>query len=403
MRIGVYIEGNPQAGGGFTHQLNMLRLLGQNISNDHEIRVFCLGSATELTGQLDNFRIIFIKQRFWKELKRLIARQKWAHRINGIPFLSKILQSPMESVFVEHNVDLVYFPCPSVVALELSKVNYIFTVWDLCHLNQPEFPEVRLDNEFERREDLLKRSTMKAVSIITDSESGKEQLVFSYQLDTERVVAIPFLPSIYAQDFTAIPGREEDVLLKYHIRTPYIFYPAQFWAHKNHVYLLSAIRHLHEDHDLNLQAVFSGVDKGNLQHVLDRAEELGITDSVNCIGFADDRDMPYLYKGALALTMPTYFGPTNIPPLDAFALGCPVCYSDLPGFKAELGDAAFYMDLSDPDSLVRILLDLINQPKVAEEKIRLGQEHVSRWGDQHCWQRLNALLTKYEQKQVCWK
>ena len=113
--------------------------------------------------------------------------------------------------------------------------------------------------------------------------------------------------------------------------------------------------------------------------------------------------MPYLYQGALALTMPTYFGPTNIPPLEAFALGCPVCYSDLPAFRSQVGDAAFFMDLADPDSLADILLDLYKQPEIAEEKIRLGKEHIARWGDWQFIEKLDALLTEYERKQACWK
>ena len=47
-----------------------------------------------------------------------------------------------------------------------------------------------------------------------------------------------------------------------------------------------------------------------------------------------------LYTEALALVMPTYFGPTNLPPLEAFQTGTPVLYSDLPGMREQVGDAA---------------------------------------------------------------
>jgi glycosyltransferase involved in cell wall biosynthesis len=38
--------------------------------------------------------------------------------------------------------------------------------------------------------------------------------------------------------------------------------------------------------------------------------------------------------------MPSYFGSTNLPPLEAVSLGCPVIYSDLPEFREQMGDAA---------------------------------------------------------------
>ena len=51
--------------------------------------------------------------------------------------------------------------------------------------------------------------------------------------------------------------------------------------------------------------------------------------------------------------MPTYFGPTNIPPLEAFSLNVPVCYSDLDGLREQVGEAAFLMNLKNPESLAR--------------------------------------------------
>jgi len=403
MRIGVYVEGNAREGGGFTHQLNVLKLIGRNINKNHEFIVFCVDSEIEQAAKSEELTTVFMNQGFWRKLRRLLSRQRWIYRISSIPFLSKIVLSPMESVFAQFKIDLVFFPRPSATALELSRHNYIFTVWDLCHLEHPEFPEVRSNREFERREEIYKRATKKAVSVIVDSDFGKKLLTQKYQLQPERVIAMPFLPSMYTQNFTSIPGRHQEILLKYGIKLPYIFYPAQFWAHKNHVYLLKAMQRLRERNGLEIQAVFSGTDQGNQQHVLEKASEFGVTHLVNCIGFADDDHMPYLYQGALALTMPTYFGPTNIPPLDAFALGCPVCYSDLPAFRAQVGAAAFFMDLADPDSLADILLDLYMQPKIAEEKIRLGKEYIERWDDWQFFEKLDALFTEYERKQACWK
>ena len=63
------------------------------------------------------------------------------------------------------------------------------------------------------------------------------------------------------------------------------------------------------------------------------------------LGLVPDEDIPALYEGALALVMPAYYGPTNLPPLEAVTLGCPVIYSDLPGCREQMGDAALYCDL----------------------------------------------------------
>ena len=49
--------------------------------------------------------------------------------------------------------------------------------------------------------------------------------------------------------------------------------------------------------------------------------------------------------------MPTYFGPTNIPPIEAITLSVPIIYSDIPGAKEQLGSAAIYVDLKKVDEL----------------------------------------------------
>jgi glycosyltransferase involved in cell wall biosynthesis len=40
------------------------------------------------------------------------------------------------------------------------------------------------------------------------------------------------------------------------------------------------------------------------------------------------------------LRYPSFFGAENLPPLEAFALGCPVIAADMPGAREQLGDAA---------------------------------------------------------------
>ena len=50
--------------------------------------------------------------------------------------------------------------------------------------------------------------------------------------------------------------------------------------------------------------------------------------------------------------MPSYFGPTNLPPIEAFKLGVPVFYPDLPGMREYVGNAAILIDLNNPKSFV---------------------------------------------------
>ena len=74
---------------------------------------------------------------------------------------------------------------------------------------------------------------------------------------------------------------------------------------------------------------------------------MNLENKVRFAGFVDDEELPFLYSQSIALVMPTYFGPTNIPPLEAFKINVPVLYSDLPGLRDQVGKAAMLIDLKN--------------------------------------------------------
>jgi glycosyltransferase involved in cell wall biosynthesis len=158
------------------------------------------------------------------------------------------------------------------------------------------------------------------------------------------------------------PLRRQEVTDAYGLVAPYVFYPAQFWAHKNHRYIVAALNEMRKRYGWCPQAVFCGGDRGTLQATLEYAQTLGVRDKIIYCGFVPSADIPYLYTGALALVMPTYFGPTNIPPVEAASLGVPVCYSDLPSFREQMADRASYVDLTRPGSLADTLETLRREP-----------------------------------------
>ena len=87
----------------------------------------------------------------------------------------------------------------------------------------------------------------------------------------------------------------EGVLSKYGIPGGYLFFPAQFWPHKNHVGLLLAVKLLREKHGLRFPVVFVGSDPGNRQYVQDLTEELGLSSQVHFLGFVPQKDLVGLY------------------------------------------------------------------------------------------------------------
>ena len=393
MKIGVVFDGDLQVGGGFQYQRTVLNLI-RDLKDKYEFVVFTFSPENEKYLRTMEFKTIILKRKILDKIKRLTLR------LDSFSFLlTKVnLVCDFEKHLEQEDIDLVYFLQPSGLALDLIKHNYIITVWDLCHRDYPEFPEVNFNKEFEKREFIYTRALKKGVAIISDSETGKQNIISRYGIDPDRVYVLPFLPSTNVYTRNDINVKE-----KYRITTGYyIYYPAQFWAHKNHVYIIDSIALL-KNKGIYLTAVFSGSDKGNLNHVLEYAKKKRVIDLIKYIGFVPDEDIYSLYKNALALVMPTYFGPTNIPPLEAFAIGTPVIYPDLPGLKEQVGDAALLVDLNKPETLATHLENLMNSEKLRQELIEKGRNRLNEIKSMDRISILENIFSGYEAKLKCWK
>jgi glycosyltransferase involved in cell wall biosynthesis len=142
------------------------------------------------------------------------------------------------------------------------------------------------------------------------------------------------------------------------VKGEFLFYPAQFWSHKNHVLLLRLLVALKREYGYAPQLVLTGSDKplfdsasvGNKAFVEHCAVGLSLQEQVIFAGFVSQEDLISLYQQAVALVFPSFFGPENIPPLEAFALGCPVIASRIPGSEDQMGDAALLVDPTDPEA-----------------------------------------------------
>jgi glycosyltransferase involved in cell wall biosynthesis len=320
------------------------------------------------------------------------------------PLFSKFFRfflpyTSFERHLLDCNVDLVYFLSPTSMANNLEKINYITTVWDLSHRDDPEFPEVRWSRQFEIRDNNYKSILPRAVAVLVDSDLGKTNLCNRYCIDQERVYVMPFEASVFSKKSSINIVNVKNI---YSIEYDYIYYPAQFWPHKNHVYILDGLRLLEHHYSIKLNVIFSGADYGNEDHVKKHAHLLGLEDRVIFTGFVDLGVMPQLYKQSVAMVMPTYFGPTNLPPLEAFQLGVPVLYSDLPGLRDQVGDAALLMDLNNPMSMALHLYNLVTDGQLRNNMIMAGENRINYLASIDRVSILMDIINKFSHKRRCW-
>ena len=71
--------------------------------------------------------------------------------------------------------------------------------------------------------------------------------------------------------------------------------------------------------------------------------------------------------------MPTFSGPTNIPPWEAFKLKVPVFYSDIHNIRKVYKDAVYYIDPFNPETLVKGFLELTKDEEKKTELLSKGE------------------------------
>lgn len=402
MNLAVIFEQESQAGGGY-HQAITACLLARKLPADLcRVQFYSTlpsGVAALAAHGIDAhlLRLGAVSRqeiKAWATLGSTQIGSKWLRRLRGAP--------PLEKRFSTSGTDLVYFTSPSPLARGLGKLNYMTTIWDIAHRDEPEFPEIREPGISEGRERLYRDASAKACGIFVDSAMGKDRLIELYGAAADRIHILPFAPSpSVANDLVIAPG--EPLASMYNIDFEYVFYPANFWSHKNHVYILQALKLIAEQRPGRLGAVFCGADKGNQSYVEKVARLLGVADRVRFLGLVDDAELPGLYRSALALVMPSYFGPTNIPPLEAFHLGVPVIYSDKKGFREQVGEAALLVDLEDPGTLARAIVRLQDEGSLRVHLVSAGKSQLASLASDDRLGTLAAAVRRFKTRRLCWE
>ncbi len=395
MKIIAVIDIAVGAGGGYDQALNAVLQVQKICKGRYEFETF-----TTNRNNLDVLAQLGVKAEYFEydwmdKLLSECVRNSWLialqHRLKFIGSLEKKL--------IARNCDLVYFVTPSEIPQALQRLNYITTVWDLCHREAPEFPEVREFNEFFIRENSYKYKLGPALVTITDSTRSTGMAAQFYGIDPSRFIAMPFTSTPFLEVKQVVS--KEEIAKKYRIESGYFYYPAQFWPHKNHIRILQALKILRDEQGWMPEVVFSGIDHGNLAHLKKYINQNKLESQVNIVGFVPSEEIRGLYENAGAVVMPTYFGPTNLPPLEAWALKVPLIYSAQ--LAEQAGNAALMID---PDSATDLAnaMQLSRKPEIRKQLISAGRQRLADIAVQRksAEDSLCLLLERFEARRQCW-
>ena len=374
MKIAILFEGNPKKPGGFYQSLQSASILNEITDDRFKLEFICLEKEAYNLLKKKEFKVKLFDNSFYKKIFNFFSNFKFFNNL----ILNYKIQHPFFSFLNKNDYSLIIFLSPSVLSYHCGKINFIINIWDLDHKKNSPYPEHRINYNFIKREQLINYSIFHSFKVIVPEEKTRDELIKLYNCDENKLVVqsfIPYLPKLFEK-------KEKNTDFKKlfdSFRLPnkkIILYPATFWPHKNHKYLIDAAKIFKNNDDYIF--VFCGADSGNLSFIQDEIKKFSLERSCITLPLVDDLELISLYLYSYAVAMPTTGGPTNLPLYESFYFKKIIFYSEHLLKEKELLENLVPINIQEPNDFCKKI------SKIKDADIKLITDRASEFYKKRC-------------------
>jgi glycosyltransferase involved in cell wall biosynthesis len=251
----------------------------------------------------------------------------------------------------KENCDFIVYPSQDHLSFLLNTPSVV-AIHDLMHRYESHFSEYS-KGEIYRRNYVYKLICQNAKLILSDSNVGASHIIESYAVKPSRIKVLPFIPPTYFDKCNLV-----DLQVRYNINNDFIFYPAAFWEHKNHKNLLLAFKKVLL-HFPNLILILVGAKKNYYSVIKEMISSLDIDRSVLILDYVDNDTIFTLYKKCRLMVYVSLLGPTNIPPIEAIYLNCPLVCSDVYAMPEQVGDYGVLVNAKEYEEIFSGIMKIL--------------------------------------------
>lgn len=216
--------------------------------------------------------------------------------------------------------------------------------------------------------------SISATKIMVSSQSAYADCINFYPMAKGKVLVLPFrvaLPS--DRTFESLSG----ISLKYSLPSKFIYFPAQFWRHKNHMGLLQAISIL-KSRGLDIIVVASGspIDPRNKKYpnsILGYAKTNFLSHNFRFIGLIDYDDVGALIRLSGALINPSFFEGWSTTVEEAQSVGSWLLLSNISVHKEQASEGVVFFDPNSPTEIADVLEGFWNSHEFFLNRNRPGE------------------------------
>jgi hypothetical protein len=281
------------------------------------------------------------------------------------------INSPVENFAKKKKFDLLIFNSPSVYVLLCRKINFVASIWNTEIDDLKNFTEFNKKN-FNYQKNIINKIVKDSFKLLVFTNKNKEDLVERFNCLQDKILIQnlkPHFPNIYENTKDKNFFKNEYKKLKLDKGKKWIFYPAQFWSHKNHEYIINSIQEINKLEMSNINFVFCGRNKGYLTEIKNKIDEKNLGDRFKIFDYLDENKVIGLYLYSYALVIPTHVGRTTMPLMEGLFFNKKIFYSD------NILDKKFYnyvtgINLKDPKNFAEKLFDYVHDKSLNKNDFR---------------------------------
>ena len=384
-KIGIYLSVGPHAGGSFQYCINAMKYLNQLNKKNYRVIIFASNSYW-IKKYKNKYKIIKINKKDYKE-KFLNYFFYLLEFFKLFKFFNNIFCKNIKNINSE-KCDIVIFPAQEDISSKIYSKS-ISVIHDLMHRYENKFREYNFIEKI-RRDIQYKKICKYSFKIFVDSNLGSKQLRLSYNVSSSKIIVVNFEVPEYLK-----VSKKINIFKKYKIpKSKFIFYPAQFWEHKNHLNLLKAFKLINKFFK-NINLVLLGVEKNNLENIKKEINVLKIKDNVFIIGYIDNYDIYSFYKKAEMMTYVSFCGPTNIPPLEAMYVGCPLICSKVYAMPEQVNKGGLLVNPRSHLDIYKKMKIILKNHSIKKSIIKNGYKQLKKNRHKNFGVGLNKVLNDF--------
>jgi len=386
--IGIFLGVDPSAGGMFQYAETLLNALKIMHGQGYQIQVAYISSNWEKT--LFNYPFNTTRIMFGEYGLRLAGLVMISLMPGPVARMFSGIFNPIVKQIVRIHCEFWIFPAQDALSYQID-LPVVTTIHDLMHRYESSFPEVSKRGRWLIREHRFRNLASHAQAILVDSSIGCQHVVESYGVNPNKIFVLPYVAPSHIVNVKDPKGFDK----RYSLPAKFIFYPAQFWAHKNHKRLIVAASEIKAKYP-DISLVFTGEKSKAYEDVKEFVSEQAMDREITFMGYVPDIDLAGFYRRARAMMMPTFFGPTNIPPLEAFSCGCPIAVSNVYGMPEQVGEAALLFDPLSVDEITDAMEKLWTDDDLCFKLTAKGYEKTKRWNQKQFSEKLKSILDEVD-------